>query len=134
MPLVLDASVAASWFFPDESHRIADHAWRLMYDDDAIAPAHWWFEIRNTLLVGERRARLSVDRTSDALARLSRLTIRLQPTPNEHAVFVFARRHRLTFYDAVYLELAKREGLALATLDDQLADAARIEGVALLIE
>lgn len=134
MPLVLDASVAASWFFPDESHPVADQAWRLMYEDEAIAPAQWWFEIRNTLLVGERRARLSAQGTNDALARLSRMLIRLQPTPNEHAVFSFARKHRLTFYDSVYLELAKREGLALATLDDQLADAARVEGVALITE
>jgi predicted nucleic acid-binding protein len=45
-----------------------------------------------------------------------------------------ARRHRVTVYDAAYLELALREGLPLATLDAALADAARAEGVALLGE
>jgi predicted nucleic acid-binding protein len=43
-----------------------------------------------------------------------------------------ARRHRLTVYDAAYLELALREGLALATLDTALAEAARAEGVSVL--
>ena len=42
-----------------------------------------------------------------------------------------ARRHSLTFYDAAYLELAKREGLPLATLDRDLEKAAIAEGVAL---
>jgi predicted nucleic acid-binding protein len=43
-----------------------------------------------------------------------------------------ARRHRLTVYDAAYLELALREHLPLATLDASLAAAARQEGVTIL--
>jgi predicted nucleic acid-binding protein len=45
-----------------------------------------------------------------------------------------ARRYRLTFYDAAYLELAQREGMPLATLDQELAIAARAEGVTLIGE
>jgi predicted nucleic acid-binding protein len=37
-------------------------------------------------------------------------------------------------YDAAYLELAQREGIALATLDRKLANAARTEGVALIAD
>ena len=43
-----------------------------------------------------------------------------------------ARRHRLTVYDAAYLELAQRERVPLATLDAALADAARREAVPVL--
>ena len=43
-----------------------------------------------------------------------------------------ARRHRLTVYDAAYLVLALRKGVALATLDTMLAVAARAETVSLL--
>jgi predicted nucleic acid-binding protein len=43
-----------------------------------------------------------------------------------------ARRHRLTVYDAAYLELALREALPMATLDEALASAARAEGVSLV--
>ncbi|MCY4475638.1 MAG: type II toxin-antitoxin system VapC family toxin [Chloroflexi bacterium] len=40
-----------------------------------------------------------------------------------------ARTHRLTFYDALYLELAVRRSAQLATLDRNLAAAASNEGV-----
>jgi predicted nucleic acid-binding protein len=43
-----------------------------------------------------------------------------------------ARGHRLTVYDAAYLELALREDLPLATLDAALARAARVEAVPLI--
>jgi predicted nucleic acid-binding protein len=38
----------------------------------------------------------------------------------------------MTAYDAAYLELAKRKGLALATFDSDLIKAASLEGVALV--
>jgi predicted nucleic acid-binding protein len=43
-----------------------------------------------------------------------------------------AHRHRLTLYDAAYLELAQRRRLPLATLDSDLRAAAMAEGVPLL--
>jgi predicted nucleic acid-binding protein len=46
-------------------------------------------------------------------------------------LMALARKHRLTVYDAAYLELAKREALPLATLDRALERAAAAEGVAL---
>jgi predicted nucleic acid-binding protein len=132
VPFVLDVSVAVSWFFPDESHPIAGQTWLLIRDEDAIVPAHWWFEVRNTLLIGERRGRSSLSDTAATVERLSRMTIVSQSLPNDGAVFALARKHQLTFYDAVYLELAQRERLALATLDKQLAHAASAEGVLLV--
>ena len=132
MPLVLDASVAASWFFEDENHPASSRTWTLLRSDDALVPAHWWFEVRNTLLVGERRGRSTAQRTDFAIDRLARMTIAHAAYPADADVFALARKHQLTFYDAAYLELAAREGLALATLDKRLAEAARREGVALV--
>jgi len=43
-----------------------------------------------------------------------------------------AGRHKLTVYDAAYLELAVRRRLPLATLDEQLRAAGNSEGVPLL--
>jgi predicted nucleic acid-binding protein len=43
-----------------------------------------------------------------------------------------AERHRLTLYDAAYLELAKRRSLPLATLDIDLRAAASAEKVSTL--
>jgi predicted nucleic acid-binding protein len=54
--------------------------------------------------------------------------------PDDNRVLELARKHQLTFYDAAYLELAARERLPLATLDKQLAGAARLEGIILAAE
>jgi predicted nucleic acid-binding protein len=132
VPFVLDASVAACWFFPDEAHPVASHAWLLIHEDDAIVPAHWWFEVRNTMLVGERRGRSTEQRTGFAVERLKRMTIRHAPYPPDADVFALARKYAMTFYDAAYLELARGAGLALATLDEKLARAADAENVTLV--
>ncbi|WP_206437042.1 hypothetical protein [Paracoccus haematequi] len=44
-------------------------------------------------------------------------------------VLDLARRLRLTVYDALYLELALRQGASLASLDTALLAAARAEAV-----
>ena len=66
------------------------------------------------------------------MERLARMAIRIAPMPRDADIFALARKHRLTFYDAAYLELAQREGLALATLDDELSNAARNEQISLV--
>jgi predicted nucleic acid-binding protein len=132
MAFVLDASVAASWFLPDENDQDAWEAWQRSEREQVWAPLHWWFEIRNTMLVGERRRRISETLTSRALARLSVLPISIEAKPDDSAVFSLARKYRLTFYDAVYLELAARRKLPLATLDGALIAAARAEQVQLV--
>jgi predicted nucleic acid-binding protein len=43
-------------------------------------------------------------------------------------------RHRLTLYDAAYLELALRRKLPIATLDAELRAAAEAEGIVVLGE
>jgi predicted nucleic acid-binding protein len=132
MPFVLDASTTVSWSFPDEDHSTARAAWQRLRQDEALVPPHWWFEVRNVMLIGERRKRVSHNQTDYFLARLSRLHIAEAPRPDDASIFVLARRHHLTFYDAAYLELAQREEIALATLDDDLMAAARADGVALV--
>jgi predicted nucleic acid-binding protein len=53
-------------------------------------------------------------------------------SPDEAGIIALARRHRLTIYDASYLELSLREALPLATLDKDLAGAATVEKATLL--
>jgi predicted nucleic acid-binding protein len=68
------------------------------------------------------------------LQELQRIAVAIDAPPLENQVLGLARQHRLTVYDAAYLELAMREALPLATLDTALADAARAEGVPLIGE
>src|SRR5260370_884667 len=98
----------------------------------AAAPTLWWFEVRNALVQGERRGRFSEFATARFLRDISRLAITIDRAPSEQGVLTLARRHRLTVYDASYLELAQREALPLATLDKELATAAGAEQVPLI--
>ena len=134
MPFVVDASVAASWLLPDEVNGKADAAYDRLRDDTALVPGLWWYEMRNIFLINERRGRIDSAGTSRALALLAGLPILLDHAANEAELMALARRFRLTAYDAAYLELARREGVALATLDEPLARAARAEAVPLVGE
>jgi predicted nucleic acid-binding protein len=129
MPFVVDASVVGAWLLPDESHPIAEHALRQLAVETAIAPALLWFELRNMLVVNERRGRLDAAKTSQALRLLKSLPISTVAELDEDLLMRLARTHRLTVYDAAYLELALRRRLALATLDAALARAASAEAV-----
>ena len=132
MAFVLDASVTACWAFQDEDHPAASLAFLRIRTEEAVVPSLWWFEVRNILIVNERRRRIAESDTAAFLLNLSRLRIRVDRVPDEGAVLRLARAHRLSVYDAAYLELAQREGLPLATLDADLRTAAAGEGVALL--
>jgi predicted nucleic acid-binding protein len=132
MPFVLDASVAACWLMPDERHAIAECAWSRLARDAALAPALWWYELRNILIVNERRGRLDSAKTAQALRLLAGLRVSMDAECDEETLLALARRHRLTVYDAAYLELAVRRSCPLATLDAELAAATRAEGVRLI--
>lgn len=133
MPFVVDASVAAAWYLPDERAPGPTRLLERLREEWAVAPGLFWFEIRNILLVNERRARITEEATTDALDDLERLSIRPDGEPGWRSVVALTRRRRLTVYDAAYLELAIRQTLPLATLDRELAAAARAEGVALVV-
>jgi predicted nucleic acid-binding protein len=130
---VLDASVTVCWCFEDEHDARADAAAELLLaDGSAIAPLIFWFEVRNVVMMGMRRGRTSEALMIEWLTKTMRAPITLDALPPEELVFSLAQRHRLTFYDAAYLELAQRENVALATLDQALARAALTEGVSLI--
>jgi predicted nucleic acid-binding protein len=132
MPFVLDASIAACWAFEDEDHPVAAAALDRVRSDEARVPSLWWFEVRNTLMVNERRGRMTENDTAAFLRGLARLGVTVDRSIEEADILALARRHRLTVYDAAYLELARRDDVLLATLDRELATAARAEGISLL--
>ena len=131
MTLVVDASIVVAWAF-DEANVTASATRERMRREPAVAPALWWFEVRNALVQGERRGIFTELGTARFLRDIARLAITLDRAPSEPGVLTLARNHRLTVYDAAYLELALREALPMATLDTALAGAARAEGVSLV--
>jgi predicted nucleic acid-binding protein len=132
MAFVLDASISAVWALADEASALAEIAAHRLKSENALVPPLWWYEVRNLLVVNERRQRMTVDDTAHYLELLSSFPIQVDPIEDEKAVFRCARQYRLSFYDAAYLAVALRNNLQLATLDKALRDAAQAAGVPLL--
>ena len=129
--VVLDNSIVLCWCLADEVDPLAHRALRLTIEQGAIAPRLWRYELWNALLVNERRGRLEAADTRAVFLDLAQMRIELDADHEEAKVLDLAREHRLTAYDASYLEVARRRGLPLATLDRRLRDAAVAEGAAL---
>ncbi len=132
MAFVVDASILAGLALADERSSRAVAAVERLREETALAPSVLFFEIRNVLLVSERRHRITPTGTEEFLRILARLPIAIDFDCDERRLMPLARKHRLTAYDAAYLELALREGVALATLDAELERAALGEGVTLV--
>ena len=133
---VVDASGALAWCFEDETDSWTDGLLeRLRHGDRITVPAHWPTEILNGLLVAARRKRIRPDQPAQFWDELVRLPVETEPplaAVQAIAILPLAEKHDLTAYDAVYLELARRRQLPLATLDTDLRKAAQSEGVPLL--
>jgi predicted nucleic acid-binding protein len=133
VPIVVDASAALSAIMR-ETGPTAIRLTAELEREEWLAPALWWFEIRNGLIVNERRGRNSERLTAAALFELAQIDTAIDALPEGDSLMALARKHRLTVYDASYLELAMRRHLPLATLDVELIAAARAEGVPLVGE
>jgi predicted nucleic acid-binding protein len=131
MALVLDCSIALSWFFPDEKTAFTEAALDLVALEECWVPAVWRLEFPNALLVAERRRRLTREERHQVIDEAARLRLRVDATvPELRAISDIAERHELSTFDAAYLELAARQGAALITLDRALAAAAATAGIA----
>lgn len=131
---VLDASCAFPWVFIDEATPEADALLDQIGQVGAVVPALWHIEIANGLGMALRRGRLTPERTLAAIDLLSALPLEVDgaaPSRALGAVLDLMGVHGLTAYDAVYLDLALRRSLPLATQDNALQAAARRAGVAL---
>ena len=132
MAFVLDASISAVWALADEASPLAEIAESRLKKAIALAPRIWWYEVRNLLIINERRRRITAADTAEFLDLLSSYPIRIDNVDDEQSIFQLARQYRLSFYDAAYLAVAQRNQLPLATLDQALQAAAMAAGVPLL--
>jgi len=133
--IVVDASMAMAWCFLDE----ATPATRKLYDEmsstSAVVPAWWYIELTNVLYLAEKSRRIPTDRVVEFIAMIEDLRVEIDhdapPRAFSH-LLPLCRAHGLTSYDAMYLDLAQRKKLPLATLDEPLRKAAKKLGVKLL--
>ena len=131
---VLDASVALAWFIdrPVDAYAVEVRG-KIQSGERAIVPVLWETEFANGVLMAERRKLMSNSEGDECMAEMSRLRLTsIEADSGFRGVreaMVVARTFRLTVYDACYLELARREGLPLATLDKSLSAAAAKAGI-----
>ena len=137
MSLVLDSSVALAWVYREERNDAIAAVFEQVTEAGAWVPSLWRLEVANVLEMGVRRGRIDATFRDATLADFELLPIQSDSETERHAwrsTLRLAERHRLTVYDAAYLELALRRGLPLASLDRELRAAAEAENIALMGE
>lgn len=129
---VLDASVASAWLLNEETRMQAQPALERLHSEQALVPQLWHLEARNCLLVAVRRGRIARDKLAERMGVLRDFPLRTDSGLDLDSAFKLAEKHELSLYDAVYLELAKRRTIPIATLDKALSRAAAGEGLSLV--
>ena len=135
---VLDGSVAISWCFPGDPTEDTLYSRRVLKEllaNDAIVPEIWAFEVANNIFVSHsKRKRISEQQIDEYLSLLRALPIRVESQSLWANIDLesLARRQNVAAYDAAYLDLASRTGLALATSDEPLRQAAIAQNIMLL--
>jgi predicted nucleic acid-binding protein len=132
--VVVDASVALAWCFPDEASEYADAVLSALEGRAILVPAVWPVEVANAVLVAERGKRISQPDARRFVELLQGLAIHQDSLPVGESVsniLPLAREYGLSAYDASYLEVAIRRDAPLATLDRGLAKAGRKAGIEL---
>jgi predicted nucleic acid-binding protein len=138
MPFVLDNSVAIRWLLGDGSPKTLAYAGHILDllsgGDEALVPCIWPLEAANVVVKAESKGLITEARGAEFIKLLRNLAITPDVSTYQHALadtLQIAKRYRLSSYDAAYLELALREGLPFATLDEALVKACKKSGVKL---
>ena len=135
MGVVIDASLTMTWYFDDEITPATEAVLNHVSEAGAVVPSLWRLEVANAFQSALRRKRISPEYRDESLVELGELPIMLDADTDTYAwttTLRLAERFGLTIYDAAYLELAQRRSLPLATLDDELREAATAIDVTLL--
>ena len=135
MTLVLDSSVAVAWFFRDEQTEAIRTVLRNVAQSGAAVSSLWRIEVTTALQTAVRRGRITPDYRDASIADLAVLDIGVDTETDRlvwNRTLQYADRFGLTLYDAVYLELAQRLTVPLASLDRELRAAGTALGLSLL--
>ena len=132
---VVDASAVGPLIFSDEQDKTIPALLEGLAKGECTVPAHWRFEVANQMLMGLRRKRTTHAELIGTLADFATFRVEVDTGSIDRAwsaSFDLAMRHKLTLYDAAYLELAQRFALCLISFDRALIHAARVDGIEVL--
>ena len=132
---MIDASMAVALIMPDEDAPEALAVATELAKSRAAAPSLWRLEVANTLIVAERRKRITALQRAKGLANLGQLPVEVDEQTSNYAwtrITDLAIELNITAYDASYIELAIRKALPISTLDRDMRRAAKKAGIDLL--
>ena len=131
MLFVLDNSVSMRWLFKDGTEAdllYAEQVLEALKEGSTVVPGVWWLEVSNVIVRAEAQQLLPETQSRKFLDTLRKMPITVDSSPVEQLweqTLHLARKFKISVYDATYLELAIRQNIVLATLDTDLARAAR---------
>jgi predicted nucleic acid-binding protein len=134
LTVVLDCSAFGPILLADEASDVLPRLKDALAAGEAVVPQHWQMEVASAVQTAIRRGRLPKGAEADALATLAALEVRVDADTSRYlwsTTWKLAEVHRLTVYDAAYLELALRLDAPLASHDTSLLRAGSSESVAL---
>ena len=133
--IIIDGSITMAWCFADEATVETARVQDLLIAEAALVPSHWFLEVINVLAMAEKRKRIAAADATSFLHLLAALDIRTDHDTSTRAfdnLLPLYRSHGLTSYAAAYLDLAIQRRLPLASLDDDLRQAAIRLGIQVL--
>lgn len=133
--VVIDASVIASWFLPDESHEGYKNLFEDLDKFKILVPTIFIYEFMNILLSALRQKRITGKQLEEVIRLSGELPLVVEPVSSRLSenddILICADRHNLSVFDASYLMLSVRNGrIPLATYDKKLLAAAKVERIA----
>jgi len=134
---IVDCSIAMTWLFNNEATPKTAELLNRLSAETALVPSWWFVEVTNVIALAERKGRITPAQSGAFIADLSKLDIEQDDQASARAfahLLPLCRTHQLTSYDAMYLELAVRRDLPLATLDADRRKASKKLGIKLLAQ
>ncbi|MFV2061687.1 MAG: type II toxin-antitoxin system VapC family toxin [Gammaproteobacteria bacterium] len=126
----MDNSVSMRWLLASNKESDQSYAQAVLIALDntiALVPDIWRLEVSSVLLASERQNIITQTESDAFTSKLKTLNIFTDGLTDKQAfnsTIHIAREFNLSSYDASYLEIAIRDGLAIATLDGDLRKAA----------
>lgn len=133
--LVVDASATVAMLLEETEQVVNQDSFDILTEKELIVPSHWPAEVGNALLVNVRRGRLSPDRLSAIVERLNIFRFQVQQPPQPDEIvdrLKGALTNGLTYYDALYVQLAVEQRATLFSLDRQMRRVAKAIGINVL--
>ena len=123
MRAVVDTNVVAYFLLGTEPFREeCEQFWRKV--EEPIAPASWEAELINVLWMATRKNVLELPEALYRLELAKSLQIRsISSSSLWHGALVRAHSSGVAAYDTLFVELAEREGVPLATFDEPVIKA-----------